>query len=70
MHLLTDEQIGNMRTQDILEFMATAQCKPNSDALYEAPQQKLKRSQRNRTLVMWHDHSTIYKEDTYSLQCG
>ena len=48
-----------MSEQDIHQFMVKVHYEPNPDASNEELQQEIKRLQRNRTLAMWHDHSTI-----------
>ena len=59
MHLFTDEQIDSMTTEEILGFMATAHHELDSNASHEVLRGQIKQLQRNRTLSMWHDHSTV-----------
>ena len=59
MHLFTDDEIRKMSEQDIHQFMVKVHYEPNPDASNEELQQEIKRLQRNHTLAMWHDHSTI-----------
>ena len=59
MHLSTDTDIQNMNTQQISNFFARIHQNVSNDANFEQLQSEIATLQRNRTLAVWHDHSTI-----------
>ena len=58
MRLFTDDQIKGMSREDN-SFMVKIHCRLTSDASLAHLQDALSKLQRNRTLAMWHVHSTI-----------
>ena len=59
MYLYSNERISNMSAQDIHHFMAMMHYQPIPNSSIEELRHTVKMLQRNRTLAMWHDHSTI-----------
>ena len=59
MRLFTDERIKGMSKEDIISFMVKIHYRPTSDASLAHLQDTLSKLQRNHTLAMWHNHSTI-----------
>ena len=59
MHLSTNTDIQNMNNQQISNFFAHIHQNVPNDANLKQLQSEITTLQRNRTLAVWHDHSTI-----------
>ena len=61
MHLLSDEQLEQLREEEIKQILHDHQAElPEDDNLSLADLRRfLAKSQRTRTLAIWHDHATI-----------
>ena len=59
MHLYSDDQIQAMTTDEIKRFLHCHSIHADNKHMLSDLQNLLARTQRTRTLVLWHDHATI-----------
>ena len=62
MRLMTDQEIQQLTTEDIHEFLSLAHCPVSLSATLSDLQHQLAVLQRTRTLAFWHDHSTVLQQ--------
>ena len=59
MHLYSDDQIQAMPADEIKHFLHCHGIHTDDKLMLSDLQIQLAKSQRTRTLVLWHDHATI-----------
>ena len=59
MRLMTNDDLQNLSREEIVAEMSRVQHTPDDNRSLQELQHDLAALQRTRTIVIWHDHSTV-----------